>query len=77
MTAWSIPALGMLQTDKTNKQLAICLGSELGKPWGQMPMQTRLVKRAEGSWEMGPGDLAKYSSYISFFYEEVSRQIGN
>jgi hypothetical protein len=35
MTAWSIPALGMLQTDKTNKQLAICLGSELEKPPGR------------------------------------------
>lgn len=34
------------------------------------------MERAEGSWEMGPGDLAARVYYISFFYEQVSRQIG-
>lgn len=28
---------------QTNKQLAICLGKELDKPWEEMPMQTRRV----------------------------------
>lgn len=79
MTAWSMPALGMMQTDRQTRQTSnwlYILEKELGKALlRDANADQGGSERAEGSWEMGPRDLAVHGYYMSFFNEEMSLQI--